>query len=528
MTREKVKKTIGKILLIGLCAAGTLLAAPTVQAEDVSYIEESPQSRNALIDNDGNAYFFLDTDIIRYQGSYESGKMVPDQTKYLLLDKEGVLTMQQSDSMQKTQIDTSVFGLYYTSDAGVYYATSEKGMCYYQFSDGVSYELGVPLVSAIGCFGNTALACIDSESNIYVYISGQSQAEYLCTAEEGADILAVSDDGYKVMWEKQTEEGYEIYLIKNGKSSSIGVLKTEKDNPVYATFFNGGKGYMVYSEGATNILLFGGSGNPLNVNLGGYTSDTTGFDCEGRGIDSEDDNIKKFFIPVISEDDESVETLYSIVLDGKKTSKLAAGPLSLNDNYYLTNGYIYYVDENKNFIRQRIDGTSTADPENYVESVTSVNIPTDNEYAYVRKSGTLYYTPLDTVYGTLNKISDNISEDDKIYTTDDTKTIYYITDLKDVEGTDKKIGTLYRYTVGGTPEKIADNIYEVYGDPSSSTYGDGYFGHDINAKMPYIAYYQTNADNTITQNVGTIYNDRFAIVIENFDWDPEAVEEESE
>ena len=140
-------------------------------------------------------------------------------------------------------------------------------------------------------------------------------------------------------------------------------------------------------------------------------------------------------------------------------------------------------------------------PTKITTDVDYFEIPESGKYAYIEKSGNLYYMSLNDNKKQLFKICDNFTEDDSLlYTTDASDTIFYITNKEDITGSYYSVGDLYRYTIGEKPRKIAENIYGVYGSSS---------------KYPKIEQYASYEDDGCIYDVGTIEDSKFVIKVKN-------------
>ena len=227
---------------------------------------------------------------------------------------------------------------------------------------------------------------------------------------------------------------------------------------------------------------------------------------EGRHIDSDDDWTDELYILIARTKSSNIGSLYRLTSDG--LLELEADGIGLGRNlqnpsskFWLRDENVYYISEDGDFCCKRLND------ENNVETITTaieaLYIPDAGEYAYVVKSGSLYHIKLsDNIYK-LNLITNQISDDYVVFTTDKPDTIYYITNREYIDGAYRSKGTAYQFVVGTEPIELAKNILSVSENDKES----------ISAEKPILKQYISHQDVICNVNIATCVEGKYEELI---------------
>lgn len=475
-------------------------------------VEYSNIGMQAYIDEKGTAYFIGDAGTVVFEGEMKECRTTPDHSKYILLGTDGTLSCSTGEKKESAQIADDVRWMGRVGNKGCYYYKNDSSLYYYNFEKKKETKVGFEGYSVAYSSAAVSAAEVDENGQLYLFSDGDESPEKLCNVDENAEICAVADNGSNVIWHVDDGESINVYMIINDIPERIGILKNEdRFYSVYGEFFADDKSLVVYSPGSTTMLVAIDGGDVEEITLPGVKGYGSFFDSEGNKMDSADDNLSEFYFTVYDIEDSYTQSIYKWAPGGKMTqlaSDIAMDNLfsymSASD-YYLVKDQIYYVDSNGDFCKKKAEA-DLDEKEKITTEVEAVYIPKAGEYAYIIKSGSVYYLDLKDKSKKLNLVCNDFSEDDLLYTTDKSNVIYYITKKTDIDDSYSHKGTLYRYTVGEEPLRIAEDVMSLMRDDLPSY---------ISSSAPVICQYVSHKDIDFVVNFGTIENDKFVVKAQN-------------
>lgn len=455
-SRVKYAVIAGAVLFAILIAAVFGIEYVGNQAAGQDRVSFSP--RGLFSYRDDNSSFFLNgQEVISFDGAASNGKSTPDRTKYIVLQEDKKLLLYGENDTDGKVISDNSSGLGSVLNAGCFYTIGEKEhLYYYDFSTGESTDVGYEGMSPNYSSGGKTVVAINDKGEMLSFSTESKTTTSLCNAGTDASICCIADDGSNVLWSTKSGNTYSVYMMKNGAPERIGKLtNSEKYSGCYGFFFNNGKSFLVYSSNSAQMIL-SKNGEIIEFTLPGVKTYDPLLNSNGMYIDSDDDNIDVFYVAVAKNKDSSVGQIYRMTSSGELI--LEADDVNLNISYYIRSGYLYYTNKDNDLMQKKL-GEETADL--ITTEVTNIFVSSDDKYIYLVKLGGLYYWDTTDKSYNLTIITSSLTSEYKFYLTDIDETVFYISDMQDIEDSYRTKGTAYRFTVGDTPEKISDDIMEV-------------------------------------------------------------------
>ncbi len=490
-------------------------------AEVDSQIQYSSHGKQAMFDENKNAYFFLNDEVVEIDGTFSNGYSSPDHSAYVLIDEDKNMYLYlNSDRTNAIKISNDISDTnYQVSDSGCLYWNDDHKLFFYDFSlqKTITTGLTIPkgassdsesVENIIFSSEKTAAATLN-DGMVSVYAAGQEQASESYSIDSDATLLAVSNDGSKVIYATPNGATFTIFIIENNASKELGEMRgdEEADLSPEACFFDNGNSCAAYAVNSYNFIYSIDGNDPVNIELPeDYTITTKLFvDGDGRHIDSEDDSIKDFvYMQTSSWSFDS----YFLRLNLTKHTATRIVDTSLND-CYLLNGYVYFhsheLEGPEKLLKKGLKSNEHLPETTVMKNIDSLQIPDSGKYAYVTQNESLYYLDLTQKKAQLNKICDGFKTIDRRSTDR-----FYLTDRPDLIYYRDQDDTLYEYTVGGTPIKIAENITGMYS--RSDILNDE---NDVVSSTLPVAEMQSGSDDSVyTNTIGVIENSEYIVKIE--------------
>jgi hypothetical protein len=498
------------IVIIGIAIIPKLMR--TTQTSKIMY---SPRDAYGYSGKEGDAYFIKDGKALTFKGEVKDRRTTPDRSKYLILFKDESLSFYNDPSAEGTKVAGNVFDIGEVNNDGCFYKkTYNDELYYYDFASGEVKDIGFDGCDFMYSSGNKSVVGFNEENELFLYKSGDTEAKDICNMGADATVCGVTDDGNRVIWYSEEEDAVGIYMIKeNGIPERIGKIENPSEYFSARTqFFDDGKSFIIYSFETSQLWMSINGGEVQEISLPGAMTWAGISDINGLKVDSDDDSMTEFYFTVLNNKGSNEATLYRMTKKGElKPIVSDMGGVSFGDyympyNYYFINGNVYYLNSDNDFVKAKCDGKSKNKAKKITTKADNVYIPQKGDYAYIIKSGSLYYLDLSDKSNQLNLITNEFGKYDALSITDMSNRIYYITDMKDIEDTSSQKGTLYSYTVGGETEKLADDIMEVKSNDSQ----------EISATSPIFKQYVSHEDAySIVTNIGTLVDGKYKNIIEN-------------
>lgn len=505
LKKSSKKRVIFYVVPIILLAAILAIVVLKINKGDLqkSYINYSPQGIAAYVDENGKAIFFMDEDIKEFDDSVVEGCSTPDHSKFLLLDTESALIYRAESSNEKVEVAKDVDLLAAVSNTGCFYKKKDANLYFYCFETMQETEVGMKDCALTYSAGKTAVAGVDESGQLFVFSEEDDKTSSVCKMGDESSVCAISDDASNLIWVEKNKN-LDIYMLKKNVPERIGtIINNEEYRFTYAYFFDQGKSFIVCSPQGTSVWISIAGGEAQEVSLPGVLAFDTFYDFAKNKIDSEDDSIKQFYFSVLNQKNEDIISIYRWTPNGEMTEVAN----DIEGAYYLVNGIVYYINSADDFCRKALNSDSPDEIEKITTDVDTLYVSNAGEYAYVVKSGNLYYVPLSDRDPSPELICTGFTYKDSVFTTDIENMIYYIADTEDIKYLHKK-GTLYQYTIGTEPKKIADDICNIMA-------GDAKY---YSSTRPIIRQYVSNDDFDFIFNIGTIEDTKFSIKVEKNMW----------
>lgn len=493
------------IAVVCICCSLLLKGSHSTNGKGIAY---SPRGLWGYTDVNGNEYFIQNGEAVIFEGEAISGRTTPDHSKYIVLWKDETLMMYTGAQDKGAKIAETVSELSAVNDYGCFYQTTGKKQLYfYDFETGESIDTGLENTSITFSKGNKSVAGLNEKGELFIFSYGDTASKNLCNAGTDVEICAVADDGSNVIWCNEDGNFSSVYMMVNGVPERIGKISmTNEYSTVSGTFFDNDKSFIIDSSRSPELLLSVDGGEVQEIMLPGVKGYGPFLDANGNYIDSDDDSMSEFYFQVLDNEDTMEEAIYRMSRDGELKSIVsdANAMWRLNgSDYCIADGKVYYINNDSDLAAVSLEKANQTTE--ITTEVSDFYISCDSKYAYIVKSGSLYYCELSDSSYKLNLITNNFTNKDTLAVTDRGDTIYYINETQDVGDKYWDKGTLYCFTVGSEPRKLADNV--MYIRSCDTRY--------VSVEQPIFIQYVSNRMDGYVANVGTVSNDKFEILINN-------------
>lgn len=351
--------------------------------------------------------------------------------------------------------------------------------------------------------GKNAVVGISSNGELLSYSRTTAEQKVLCNVGSDVEILCVADDGSNLFWSNKSGNTYSIYSMKNGAPERVGkITNSEKYSSVSGYYYNNDKSCIIYSANSTQLILVTDDVSNEIV-LPKTQTYKTMVNANGEYIDSDDDVIHEFYLSVKKNKNNDQCALYKLSPDG---SLSAIADNIADANYELRNGTVYYVNTDGDLYRKNL--REEGDGDKITTDVDCVYISPLGKYAYIVKSGSLYYWETRDKECTLNLISSSFTSEDSINLTNADDIIFYTADQKEIKDSYRTHGTLYRYKVGDSSITITSKVLDVL--TNDSKYCD--------ADYPIIRTYVSNEKYDYIVNYGTFLEGAYTTLLSDIEY----------
>lgn len=496
------------VVIAVFCLCGKLILKENHHS--ASRITYSPRGISGYEGVNGNEYFIQNGQVVTFEGKANCGRTTPDYSKYIVLWEDETLMWYTGADDKGKKIADGVSKLSAVNNYGCFYETAGKSQLYfYDFKSEESTDTGFENYSLTFSQGNISVAGLDEKGELFVFSYGDTASKRLCNVGSDAEVCCVVDDGSNVIWYNDIDNTFCIYMMENGVPERIGkIKKASKYSVVIGDFFDNGKSFIIASAKSPQILLSVNGGEVQEITLPGVKGYGVFLDYNGKYVDSDDDSMSEFYFGVLDNKDETDLSLYRMNTDGELKSIVSdmgtSGLWYLNfSDYHIVDGKVFYINNERDFLQADLENDK--EMVKITTEVSNVYISSDNKYAYIVKSGSLYYWKLSDSSYKLNLITNNFTQYDTLEITDQGDTIYYINETEDIKDSYQDKGVLYRFVIGSEPEKIAEDVMYIRSNDSEN----------VSAGNPIFIQYVSNEESDFVVNVGTIAEDKFKVLIEN-------------
>jgi len=479
---------------------------------------------NADFDEDGNAVFVLENEIVMIKGEFQWGQSTLDQKSFVLIDQDDTLYYYQKASSDKVKIADDVNYVDKFTSEGVIYAVLEKGTVndvldkfVEDYNEENSYEMtkqeakeefedywgGETVEDAIE-FYNWYIYdnyLYESDINHYFYYkttfgSKQETVEleadttyyYTDYIEDSLACVGITSEDKLIAYKSNSTEKISICSVEEESSilgftpdlSTILWSSVDDDDLIVYSTVDGEKEKigvlgenMSYASGSAyfinnykNYVVFSYSTDRVIIGeVGGEAnvvkfSDNIDWVYNDRG-----DYIWKYprngISGIFVVTQGDSQSLYEVGLDGEK-EKLKS---NVEQVYGVVNNKIIYTNDEDSLYIADLKNHQLENEEKVSNDVESASLSINGKYLFYCKEGD-DWNSYDLYYVSptaKNPEGEKIASDVGTYyrTTKDDQ-IYYIKDRDEVKDTGYSIGVLYSYTVGGEATKISSDIYMMY------------------------------------------------------------------
>ena len=508
---SKIKAIPKKIIIGGAVAClvigiavftfGKIWSNNLLNPDKVTY---SPSGLYSFYDKDKNVNFISGIDVISLQGPISSARTSPNHDNKVALSEDKTLLLYNAENANGIKIASNVESIEAISDTCLYYSVgTEKRLFLYDFSKNENIDIGFAGSDLTFSAGKNVVVGVNSDGELSSYSRITAEQKVLCNIGSDAEIICVADDGSNLFWSTKSGNTYSVYSMKNGAPERVGkITNSEKYSSLYGRYYNNSKSCVIYSANSTQLILIQDDVSNEIV-LPGTQTYATMVNANGEYIDSDDDVIHDFYLSVKENKSNDQCALYRLSSDGS----LSVIVDNIADtNYELRDNTVYYVNMDGDLYKKELN--QEAGDDRITTDVDDIYISPSGKYAYIVKSGGLYYWETSDKEHKLNLISSSFTNEDSVYITNADDTIFYTADQKEITDSYRTHGTLYQYKVGGSAITIISKVLDVL--TNDSKYCD--------AEHPIIRTYVSNEEYDYVVNYGTFVEGEYTTLISNIEY----------
>lgn len=469
----------------------------------------SPDGLYAYIVDGKGAYFISGQSFRAFEGDVFFGQTTPDQSRYILLYNDRHLVTYEG--VTETEIASDVQQVRAVNNKGCFYMKGEHPhLWYYDFASGENIDVGFEDMTLYFSSGMTSLVAIDENIDMFMFSCTDKKARLLCNLgkDDDGEICCVADNGSNVIWSRKSGNEFSIYTLINDVPERIGRLTNlRKYSSIYAKYFDDDLSFVVYSPGSKQILL-SNKGEIVEVSLPGVLGYEDMVSLSGLPIDSDDDRIETVLLFVRKNWDTDEGSIYRMTMDGElfleiEGAYLEEANLNGNDCLIIVDGYLYFLNKDHDLLRKRL-GRDSIEP--ITTNVEAFSISPTGTYAYICKSGGLYYWEISDKSMQLNLITSGFENDNIFYLSNRDDTVFYIQSREKIKNTYLYKGDAYQVNIGETPRLLMKDTLKILYT------GDRY----ISSNSPLISVYEsTNEEDEIIRSFWLEENGMFEKVFVN-------------
>lgn len=506
----KVKKASKKAIIGGAVTclvigiAVFILKLGSSNLFNIDKVTYSPNGLYSFFDKDKNVNFISGTDIISLKGPASSARTSPNHANKVVLLEDKTLLLYNTENINGIEIASNVESIEVISDTCLYYSVgTEHHLFLYDLSKKENIDIGFEDSDLTFSAEKNTVVGISSNGELLSYSRTTAEQKILCNVGSDAEIVCVADDGSNLFWSTKSGNTYSIYSMKNGAPERVGkITNSEKYSSVSGYYYNNDKSCIIYSPNSTQLILVTDDASNEIV-LPGTQTYKTMINANGEYIDSDDDVIYEFYLSVKKNKDDDQCALYKLSPNG---SLSVIVDNIAETNYELRNHTVYYVNTDGDLYRKKL--TEEGNGDKITTDVDCVYISPFGKYAYIVKSGSLYYWETKDRECTLNLISSSFTSEDSINLTNADDIIFYTADQKEIKDSYRTYGTLYRYKVGDPSITITSKVLDVL--KNDSKYCD--------ADYPIIRTYVSNEEYDYIVNYGTLLEGAYTTLLSDIEY----------
>ena len=559
------KKKNSKIVLLGVIVAVAMICIVIVCFSKFSFrsnysnVEYPERGISAIVDNAGTAFFFIDGQIVSFEGDFSNGICTPDHKKFVLLNFDGTLQLYTSPDSEPISITSNVERIIKITNDGFAYAVNKQvstedilkkmsenyrvdkslielkkefansysdsisdakkfykekvGYIYtsdsekdkinvYNFKKSNNVELENSSNEVIFADNSLTFAKIDKKHKLSTYVEGTDSVKILCNVGENAKLCGISADGQNIIWSEEKDDKLFIYTMKNNVPERIGKLGKTKKYSFYPNVIFFDDGFVVTCK-EYNTLIFAKNDEVKEVTFSGVMNLYSLLDANGNYIRNDSCNTEFFYFTASKSKDGNISRLYKLDMTGNIQEIVS----DLSSQFYIKGNKIFYLDGDNDFYIANLDSKGISDSSRVTTEISYLKVSDDGSTAYIVKANGLYYwNTTDNSYQ-LHLISNNFGVDSEIYFTENGDSIFYLTNMHEIADTYSKIGTLYYYKKGTSePQYIASQVYTLKSNDSKNY---------SSTNLIIVQYSRKNSDGEKLYNIGLLNNNKVKIVIQD-------------
>jgi len=433
------KKPSNKLMygIIGAAAAAVLIIAIIIISSLGGGKSTSKMSVTGFSDEDGKGYV-LDGKggVIEVADDVTFCFITADKKHVAYIDDDDKLYVANGKAKNPEKVAKNVESAYYLRNDGFLYSTTDKEYYRYSYSKKDAVKLGNVEDFYVSTDDSDEInVAYFEDGKLYLLANNSTEPEKIAKGD-GCYINYVSEDGKTVVW---TEKGDGEKLHITTAKEDLKVIKSDETITV-----------RIYANGK-KILAFDGDNKLYNLDINGkvisetkikdgYAYLSTVYTSKGV-LEYETKSLSSFYVSIVKED--GTKAVYYI--DGKGEATEIVDDASV---FAISNGKIYFLDGD-NIKTAKVGKEKIKKAEKIYKDISTFN--------YIEESGYLLMLGTDgeLLCAKPGKDAVEVSDNAKNVTlSKDSKTIYFVEDVKDDNG------TLMSYKLGAKDAvEIADDVY---------------------------------------------------------------------
>ncbi len=445
------------LLIAGIAMAVLMVAviimAFTMNAGTSNIDTKTHFALSARLTDDGTAYIPLpDGKCVVINEEVQTATITADRTRIVVLLKDGSVYVTDTNLTEKNAVAENGVSISSVRNDGFLYEDEDEMVYRVLFADYSSVCLGED-VAAIAAENNISVLFATDEGGIYTMAYNSQEKNKIGTYEDSVDLEAISDDGQISVWVTEEYDVQTIVLNEGEDRVTLGEVSA-KSNYTYVTFTDDQKMLTVLNTNSDCMWMKRVNEEPIKVRLGATLESTFPYSAGGYITNQNADELTALYV---STEGDSGANVYHISMDGERERVIS----KIRD-FQIANGNVIYLSVDNTLYCAKLDGTVLTDEEKIASDVDVFKLSNNGMYVYYMKdcsektsSGALYCYKI----GTEEPVRVDSEAGCYVLTyideillymdiSIDGKTVYYFTDIEEIEDTYIDQGTLMMWTYG--------------------------------------------------------------------------------
>lgn len=418
--------------------------------------EIEPVNISARMTEDGTAYIpLMNGTHIKINEEVAAATLTKDRLHIVVLLQDGMLYVTDTTLTEKHNIADNAVSVASVHNDGFIYKDEDENVYRVLFADYSSLDLGKDSAVVTAYDNVTALIAMD-DGDIYTLSNLSSEKTKIASFDGHVELEAISNNGQISVWVTE-EDDVQTIMVNDGEDKYTLGEVDYKYNYTYVTFTDDQSMVAITNSYSDCMWIKKAGEEPIKVKLGANPESSviyTENDYLGYENSAEVNSL------YVSTESDAGSNVYHISMSGERERVL-----SKVSDYNIANRNIIYVDVDKTLYYAQIEGASITSEVKLASDVDLFEVSNNGQYVYYMKdcgsdAGSLYCYKIgedepQKIASEAACYNGSYFQSMYVSISADGRTVYYFTDLEEIDDTYTDQGTLMMWSYG---EKSSSRI----------------------------------------------------------------------